>query len=241
MLMFLQMTRTGWLCPMLLVYEQNYAVKGRSIQENLHLVHEILEGLEDGIKAALINLDQSKAMYKFDHRFLVTVLETAGFQPKFRKWISMMYHNLQTVVLMNRKRSEVFAIERSVRQDCPQFPLFYVVALGPLVRRIRDEKESQALRGIPFAVPLSAMVSVYADDIMVFVPRLLDIKAIQKARYNKSKGLWVDAWRGGVPLPGPFRWSDGFIRILGVCFGPGFQLEQNWAEALTKINAQVGT
>ena len=39
--------------------EQNYVVKGRSIQDNLHLVSEILEGLKDDTKAALINLDQS--------------------------------------------------------------------------------------------------------------------------------------------------------------------------------------
>ena len=59
--------------------EQNYAVKGRSIQDNLNLVCEILEGLEDGTKATLINLDQSKAFHLINHRFLVTVLETAVF------------------------------------------------------------------------------------------------------------------------------------------------------------------
>ena len=37
--------------------EQNYAVKGRSIQDNLHLVHEVLEGLKHDIKAALIHLE----------------------------------------------------------------------------------------------------------------------------------------------------------------------------------------
>ena len=35
--------------------EQNYAVKGRSIQDNLHLVCEVLEGLQDDTKATLIN------------------------------------------------------------------------------------------------------------------------------------------------------------------------------------------
>ena len=40
--------------------EQNYAVKGRSIQDNLLLVREILETLKDDTEAALINLDQSK-------------------------------------------------------------------------------------------------------------------------------------------------------------------------------------
>ena len=43
--------------------EHNYAVKGRSILDNLHLVRQILEGIKkkDDSKAALINLDQSKA------------------------------------------------------------------------------------------------------------------------------------------------------------------------------------
>ena len=35
--------------------EQNYAVKGRSIQDNLHLIREILEGIKDDDEAALVN------------------------------------------------------------------------------------------------------------------------------------------------------------------------------------------
>ena len=78
--------------------EQIHAVKGRSIQDNLHWIHKVLEGIEDSTEAALISLDQSKAFDRIDHRFLATVLETAGFQPEFRRWIRMMYHNLQMVV-----------------------------------------------------------------------------------------------------------------------------------------------
>ena len=73
--------------------EQTYAVKGRSIQDNLHLIREVLEGIKDGTKAALISLDQSKAFDRVDHQFLAIVLETAGFNPEFRRWISMMYHS----------------------------------------------------------------------------------------------------------------------------------------------------
>ena len=59
--------------------EQTYAVKGRSIRDNLHMIREVLEGIEDGTEAALISLDQSKAFDRVDHRFLASVLETAGF------------------------------------------------------------------------------------------------------------------------------------------------------------------
>ena len=57
--------------------EQTFAVKGRSIQDNLHLIREVLEGIEDDTEAALISLDQSKAFDRVDHRFLASVLETA--------------------------------------------------------------------------------------------------------------------------------------------------------------------
>ena len=40
---------------------KNNSVKRRSIQDNLHLVREILEELKDSAEAALINLDQFKA------------------------------------------------------------------------------------------------------------------------------------------------------------------------------------
>ena len=66
--------------------EQTFVVKGRLI----HLVCKVLEGIKDGIEAALINLDQSKAIDRVDHRFLASFLETAGFKPEFRRWISMI-------------------------------------------------------------------------------------------------------------------------------------------------------
>ena len=47
--------------------EQTYTVTGRSIQDNLHLIREVLEGKGDGTEAALISLDQSKAFNRVDH------------------------------------------------------------------------------------------------------------------------------------------------------------------------------
>ena len=221
--------------------EQTFAVKGRSIQDNLHLIREVLEGIEDNTEAALISLDQSKAFDRLDHRFLATVLETARFKPEFRRWISMMYHNPQAVVQVNGRRSEVFAIESSVRQGFPLSPLLYVLALEPLLLRLRDEGTSPSLHGVLFAGPLTTRVSAFADDITVFVSRRLDIKVVKEAvveferiagakvNFDKSEGLRLGSKRGSNTLPGPFRWSEGPICILGVWFGPDLQLERNWS------------
>ena len=85
----------------LLRTDQITDVKGRSIRDNLHLVRQILEGIKDNTKAALINLDQSKAFDRVDQRFLAAVLETAGFKLEFRKWINILYHNPQAVMQVN--------------------------------------------------------------------------------------------------------------------------------------------
>ena len=232
--------------------EQTYAVKGRSIQDNLHLIREVLEGIKDDIEAALFSLDQSKAFDRVDHRFLATVLDTAGFEPEFRRWISMMKRNPQAVVQVNGGRSGAFATERSVRQGCPLSPLHDVLALDPLLRRLWDEGTSPALRGVFFAGRLTARVSAFADDITVFESRRLDIEAVKEAvveyeriagakvNFDKSEGLRLGSWRGSNTLPGPFRWSDGPIRILGVWFRTDLQLERNWSEVQAKVNAQVG-
>ena len=60
-----------------------------------------------------------------------------------------------------------------------------------------------------------------------------------KVNFDKSEGLRLGAWRSSDTLLGPFRWSDGPVRILGVCFGPDLQLERNWSEVQAKVNAQV--
>ena len=82
-----------------------------------------------------------------------------------------------------------------------------------------------------------ARVSTFAD-ITVFVSHHLDIEAVKKAvgeykqiagakvSFDKSKGLRLGAWRGSDTLPGPFRWSDGPVRILGGSSGP----TSNWSE-----------
>ena len=145
--------------------EQTFAVKGRSIQDNLHLIREVLEGIKDGTEAALISSDQSKAFNRVDHRFLASVLETAGFKPEFRRWISMMYHNPQAVVQVNGRRLGVIAIERSVRQGCPLSPLLCVLALEPLCAglgmrgQVRHCMVSQSLAALRQGFPLLLMTS----------------------------------------------------------------------------------
>ena len=109
-----------------------------------------------------------------------------------------------------------------------------------------------ALRGIPLAGSVHARIFAYADDITVFVSSRLDILVVKKAleryekvagakvNFDKSEDLRLGARKRGDSLPGPFRWSEGPVRILGGWFGPDLQLERNWSEVRAKVEAHVG-
>ena len=79
-----------------------------------------------------------------------------------------------------------------------------------------DRRGNPVLLGVHFDGCLRARVSAYANDITVFVSRRLEIKFVKalaryeqiagvKVNFDQSEGLRLGAWRGGVPLPGPFR------------------------------------
>ena len=235
-------------CP-----EQTYAIKGRKIHDNLHMIRQILEKLnEDDTGAALINLDQSKAFDRVDHRFLEAIMKKAGFKSDFLRWINLLYKSPSSCVQVNGKRSRTFPITRSVRQGCPLSPLLYVLALEPLLRRLNEDGvANRAPRGEALTDVSRARASAYADDVSVFVFSGEHIRQVHQVliRYqqitgsiincSKSSALRLGGWRGGTPLPALFDWTDGPIRILGIWFGPDLQLEKNWMEVRTKVGAAV--
>ena len=222
--------------------EQTSAVKGRTIQDNLHLVRTIVEKVAGN--AAMIKLDQSKAFDRVDHRFMESILNTAGFGQDFRAWIQLLYATPSSMVEVNGVRSKPFRLSRSVRQGCPLSPMLYVLALEPFLRRV---KANPVLRGITLPGTINPVThTAYVDDVTMFVTNNAEILEVDKeireyekvagAKINsrKSEGLRLGSWRG-VPLPGPFRWTDGPWEILGVYFGPGVLLEKNWSEVLKKV------
>ena len=94
-------------------------------------------------------------------------------------------------------------------------------------RRLRDRGPRPGLCRILLTGSVQAKISAFADDIMVFVSGCWDILVVKevvtryekvgaKVNFDKSEGLRLGTWRGSIPLPGLFRWSDGPIHILGV-------------------------
>ena len=195
------------ICP-----EQTCAVKGRTIQDSLHLVRTIIE-------------NQSKAFDRVDHAFLEAVLSAAGFKVDFHTWIRLLYASPGVKVEVNGVRLKPFTLTRSIRQGCPLLPLLYILVLEPFLRKL---KANPVLRGLtlPGASEV-ARYTAYADDVSVLVTSSAEVEEVSKeiGRYEavtgakinreKSVSLQLGSWKG-FALPAPFIWKDGPCKILGV-------------------------
>ena len=70
--------------------------------------------------------------------YLHSVLHSFGFGRKFRRWISILYTQVGSHVLVNGWKTRRIDVTRGVRQGCPLSPLLYVLDAEPLVIRIRS-------------------------------------------------------------------------------------------------------
>ncbi|PIK55421.1 hypothetical protein BSL78_07692 [Apostichopus japonicus] len=157
---------------------QTCAVKGHCIQQNLWLMRDLTDFvIERDLPCALVSLDQQKAFDMVDRGFLMNVLETFQLHPNFRKWISVLYEQSFSSVIVNGFCSEVFNVERGVRQGCPLSPLLYVLFSESLSRLL--ERDSKL---VPFVVPGGAKVKCaqYADDVTCIVSSLGSFRALSQ-------------------------------------------------------------
>ena len=219
---------------------QTCSIPGRSIHSNMFIVRDIIEyANSDNSSIALLSLDQEKAFDKVDWGFLMKVLRKLDLGDNFIKWISILYRNINSRLLIHGGLSDPVQIARGVRQGCPLSPLLYVLFIEPIACFINNN----ALIG-GFMIPGSGGKCVkliqYADDATCISSSVSDVlnfinvlSLFQKAtgatiNINKSFGLKLGAM-SSVNLPLDISWSTISIKITGIFF-PGEKTIQEFLE-----------
>ena len=150
--------------PSLICLEQTCAVKGRTIQDSLHLVLTIVEKVD------------GKTFDRVDDAFLEAVWSAAGFGLNFRTWIRLLYASPRVMVEVNGVRSEPFTLTRSIRQGSPLSPMLYILALEPFLRKLKANPAERSLT-LPGASEV-ARYTAYADDVCVLVTSNAEVEEV---------------------------------------------------------------
>ncbi|KAJ8035265.1 hypothetical protein HOLleu_22431 [Holothuria leucospilota] len=241
--------RLAKILPSVINEFQSCGVPGRSIHSNLYVVRDIIKWCQlKRSSCALVSIDQQKAFDKVNWEFLHSVLNKLNFGENFVKWVTILYNDICSRVLINGHLSDEVYMSRGVRQGCPLSPLLYVLYVEPIARHIN---RSECLRGfsIPGCKGRSVRLLQYADDATCVATcdsdvhhflRIFDL--FQNAtggniNLNKSQGFVM----GNVfrDLPSNVPWSKHSIKITGVVFGNDEAIRSNWDLKLEKAAKQV--
>ena len=113
----------------------------------------------------ILFLDFEKAFDSLEWYYLFKVLDIMNFGPSFINWIHTFYKNISSCVINNGYSSELFALQRGVRQGCPLSRLLFVLAVEPLAHQVRI---SETIKGLENGNKITKL-TFYADDTTAFI------------------------------------------------------------------------
>ena len=242
-------TRLARVLPSIVNEYQTCAIPGRSIHNNMLIVRDVIDfcTMKD-LPCALISIDQEKAFDKVNWQFLMKVLRKFNFGKNFQRWVSILYNNIYSCLLINGNLSELVYIKRGVRQGCPLSPLLYILFVEPLASFINS---CASIKG--FAFPGSRKCTKflqYADDATCIATCISDIPQFFSIlndfgcatgtciNMTKTCGFKLGKFRS-LQLPGNFQWSTKEIKITGIVFGTKDAVLSNWDKKIESSRSRT--
>jgi len=187
---------------------QSAFIKGRFIQDNFMLVQQTARFLHQQKQPRiLLKLDISKAFDSVSWPFLLEVMQHLGFGPIWRDLVSGLLASSSTQVLLNEIPGNSIVHQWGLRQGDPLSPMLFILViyiLGHMVSKAANEGLQQPLsRRV-----LQHRISLYADDVMVFLrPEAGDINLVMEILnlFGDASGLKTNLQKSSVL---PIRCGD---------------------------------
>ncbi len=231
--------------------DQTGYIKGRFVGQNIRLIEDIIEliGEADFVDPSIIFVDFHKAFDTLEFNFIHNCLKKFGLGESFINWVTIMYTNVCSSVLVNGWVSEEFNVSRGIRQGCPLSALLFILAVEFLGISIRQNEQVEGIDVNIESGTKSIKICQLADDTTIFVKNTKSAKEAIKVienfgkvagtKLNKSKTEVL--WLGKNPPPENFLdnipWTYGPIKSLGIYFSKNTIVSNklNWDDKLEKL------
>ena len=172
-------------------------------------------------------------------------LNQFGISKEFCNKIFTVYNNIESTVLNNGFTTQVFPIERGVRQGDPLSPYLYIIATEIFANAIRKNSN---IKGLHIG-DTSFKVTLYADDTTLFLKNEKDLENSKividkfaelsglKINFNKTVLIGIGKWKNKTSSMQGFKMCPQTVRILGVYHSYNQEAAQNknFIDRLVKV------
>ena len=229
--------------------DQTCAVPGRTILDSCSLIRDQVDFCNTGNSPGLLlSVDQEKAFDRVSHQYLCNVLKAFGLSDTFIRWITTLYTDISSCVIVNQHVSAPIAVRRSVRQGCPLSPLLYIMCLKSALHKIRLDAKVVGLR-VPGNRESTKAVA-FADDSKYLLTDLASARRVihwfnqygrasgARLSCNKTEGMMLGRNRAQRDLPRDITWVEQ-MNVSGVKIG-NVTPDDVWHPLVKKVDNTIG-
>ena len=207
---------------------------------------------KENIPGCILNLDWSKAFDKVNIDFLCKIMYKIGFSKYFIDIIMIFYADRTSKCLINGNLTDMFKVERGIRQGCPLSMLLFIISQEPLYTSL--EKCHKIL---PFQTPNSSVkLQGYADDTNIILSDEISlceafnmVKDFAEAagaslNVSKTKIFGMGTWSGKLIWPlNNIKVEIDYLYTLGIKHSNVYQDSVNtcWSDVHDKMNNRTKT
>jgi ribonuclease HI len=253
-------SRLTMAAPSIIHEDQAGFMKGRSIYDQIELLHAVIDRCErENLEGAIVCLDQEKAYDRIRHDFLWQSLRRFGIPEHFIKTVQNLYHKAETRVMINGVLERSFQVIRGVRQGDPLSCLLFNACIESLAELVRKSD----MKGLKFAgLEEEVKINLFADDTTVFLSKEDDTTLLfsileewcqaSGAKFNIDKTviipLGAKEYREQVredrrtseendPIPKEIKITQEGepTRVLGAYYGHSLNQEEIWGLTVEKV------
>jgi len=211
--------------PKLVHSDQTGFVKARYIGQNMSLLNDLMEFTESSqFPGILLFIDFEKAFDTLEWSFIQHALKFFNFGPNIRKWITILYSDVESGVTNGGYMTNYFRVSRGARQGCPLSPLIFILSVEILAQKIRQNPK---ITGIELPYSCEVKLSQFADNTtlickdtsslhesMSVLRKFGDISGL-KPNSKKTEALWIGSLKNSKTKPLEINVCVDPIKILG--------------------------
>ena len=214
--------------PDIIGNDQYAYVKVRTIFDAVWSIEDIMEYTKLREQPGIMTVfDFEKAFDSLSWKFLISTLQSFNFGKSFINWVKTLFSNISNCVLNNGFSTQLFVVQRGVRQGDPVSPYLFIIDLEVLLIKIRGDGK---IRGVMIGNN-ETKVTAFSDDLTSFIRDIPSFKILidtierfgncsgLKLNSDKTEALWLGNSYNNCQLPNiDVDQINKPMKILGIYF-----------------------